>query len=64
MKNRIARLDWYDRQIAAMEQRVLEAATIEAARAFHARLDALRDKREQERQSIALRVVAAQKGES
>lgn len=59
MKNRVARLDWYDREIAAMERRVLEAATIEAAKAFHARLDILRDKREQERQAIALRVKGA-----
>ncbi len=36
---------WYDSEIAALEQRVLEAATVEASQTFHARLDDLREKR-------------------
>ena len=36
-----------DRDIAQMEERVLNAATVEAARTFHLRLDQLRRAREE-----------------
>jgi uncharacterized membrane protein len=52
------RIEALDRQIEDLEQRVLLAATIEAARLFHERLDLLRREREQAVMGELRRLVA------